>query len=112
MKHPLILAALLASGAAHAEFISGNDLLQRMTGEPLERTFAMGYVAGVYDTTVTLIHCAPANVTLRQVTDTVQRGLEVMPATRHKSADYLVNQILKVVWPCAEKPKNDSRGVL
>jgi len=42
----------------------------------------------------------------------VQRGLEVMPATRHKSADYLVNQILKAVWPCAEKPKNDSRGVL
>lgn len=112
MKQTITTIALLCATTAHAEFISGNELLSNMTGDSNAKLFAFGYVAGVYDTTTTVVHCAPASVTLRQVNDTVRKGLEAVPELRNKSADSLINLILKTVWPCAAEKPAQRGGVL
>ena len=98
----LVLALAMLSGAAHAEFMSGNELLSRMseTSSYFHQGTAMGYIMGVYDATLGTTHCPPPNVTAGQIFDMVKQNLTAAPAARHLSADSFVTYSLSKAWPC------------
>lgn len=103
MKHIIAIAALLCS-TAHAEFLSGNELLQRINStDQYDRGTAMGYVLGAHDSSRGSVHCSPDAATGGQVRDIVKAHLESTPETRHLSADAHIMHILKKIWPCAAK---------
>lgn len=103
MRTALILALLLA-GTAHAEFKDGNKLLSDMRDSSYYiQGVALGYVTGVADVGVGVIHCAPPNLTAGQLHDMVKNYLENTPAERHLTADTIINKVLKAVWPCAKR---------
>ena len=102
MKKALLL--LIFSGLAHAEFKDGNRLLRDLKEDDyFSKGYAMGYIIGVADMGMGIIHCPPANVTAGQLKDMVQNYLENTPAERHQSGDLIINRILKTMWPCAKK---------
>jgi hypothetical protein len=104
----LIATLLFAPCMANAEFLSGNDLLSRMNSEEVvHRMFALGYVAGVSDAQQHVFSCPSAGVTNGQVRDVVRSYLEANPGIRHKTADVLVTDALKQVWPCANRNKGN-----
>ena len=109
MNKVLVIASLVASTAAQAEFLDGNKLLSKMNGEHTDRMVALGYIMGVADTQHGVSQCAPANATSGQMFDMVKQHLERTPATRNYSADIHVVYVLKNTWPCAEK-KPGSNG--
>lgn len=109
MKRLIPLAALLCC-TAHAEFLSGNDLYQRLQAGGVDHLVALGYIAGVHDLSLGTGHCAPPSATLGQVRLLVQRTLEMMPEAREKSADVIVLGALKGAWPCKKTPAE--RGVV
>lgn len=103
MKRLLIVCAIACS-SAQAEFFTGNDLLTKMQSSSLiEQSLAMGYVAGVADSGTRVTHCPPKNSTVGQTQDMVRNYLESSPANRHFSADSLILNFLKIVWPCANR---------
>jgi len=83
------------------EFMSGNNLHNKMTGDFGEKMQALGFIQGVFDVYVSVTFCSPENVTAGQVSDMVKRYLDNNPSTRHKTAESLINQALKQAWPCA-----------
>jgi len=100
----LLAAVLLVPSMANAEFLTGNKLLEHMIDkEIMSRMFALGYVAGVSDAHQGVISCPPPNVTNGQVNDVIKSYLETNPSQRHRSADVLIYEALKRVWPCAPK---------
>ena len=103
MKKLLILAALC--GSAHAEFLTGNTLLQKLNGSAIESMVGLGYVMGVFDAAQGVEHCPPDHVTAGQVKDMVKLHLENTPSTRHFVADVQVRYVLGKAWPCADKKK-------
>jgi hypothetical protein len=104
----VIVSLLLIPGMASAEFLTGNDLLSRMNSdEVVQRMFALGYVAGVSDAQQHVFSCPPAGVTNGQVRDVAKSYIEANPGIRHKSADMLVTDALKQVWPCANRNKGN-----
>lgn len=109
-----ILASLLAfsSFSASAEFISGNKLMSLVTSEKVtERSFAYGYIAGAFDIGHGIIHCAPENVTIQQVTDMTMKLLQSVPEHRDKSADQFINAVTTKAWPCKKQsPSKGSNG--
>ena len=103
MKPALLTLALLC-GSAHAEFYTGNELLQRLTSESLaERSAAIGYIMGVADTGHGVNYCPPEHVTSGQLRDMVRNYLTNTPAVRHLAADSLVTHVIKSQWPCAAR---------
>jgi hypothetical protein len=93
---------------AHAEFMTGNTLLQmQRSTSTVENMVALGYVQGVFDTTQHIIHCASGNLTAGQVNDIARQYLEVNPQTRNKTADILLSDAYQKTWPC---PTNSRRG--
>ncbi len=102
----MLLVLSLVTAAAHAEFFSGNDLYERLTGDAYAKSLAMGYVMGVHDATRSIIHCSSTEATSGQVRDMVMRRLVERPEQRHLAADVLVSMTMKDTWPC---PKKDSR---
>lgn len=103
MKKLLIVAALLA-GNAHAEFFTGNDLLNRInSSDAFERGIGLGFVMGVFDATHSAVHCPPTTVTAGQVRDMVTKTLNDAPAARHLAAEGFVTYALRNAWPCAKK---------
>jgi len=72
----------------------------------VEKAMAFGYVAGSFDTGYGTIHCAPDNVTLKQVSDMVKNLIENTPAQRHRSADQFVSAALTASWPCKKQSQN------
>ena len=99
-----IVLMLLLCGSAHAEFYTGNDLLQRINSESLgERAAAIGYIMGVADSGHGVNYCPPEHVTSGQLRDMVRNYLTNLPAVRHLSADSLVTHVLKSQWPCAAR---------
>jgi len=100
---PTILLALSLS--AHAEFVDGNKLYSWLNGDEMEQLVGKGYVAGVFDAFHGTGHCAPANVTLKQVDDMTKIFLRSDPANRHESASLLVLVMLDRYWPCPKKAK-------
>ena len=105
----LIAILLCVPCMAHAEFVSGNTLLDYMTSNNntyVDRSVSLGYVMGVFDVGVNINHCPPSNVTTGQVSDVVKQYLQRNPSLRHKSADVLVMDVLKQTWPCANRGGN------
>ena len=99
-----IVLVLLLCGSAHAEFYTGNDLLQRMNSDVLaERSAAIGYVMGVADSGHGINYCPPESVTSGQLRDMVRNYLTNTPAVRHLAADSLVTHVIKSQWPCAAR---------
>ena len=102
----LLLTILLTlSLSANAEFVDGNKLHSWLNGEDAEQLIGKGYIAGVFDAFHGLGHCAPANVTLGQVTEMTGIALRTNPATRHQEASLLVLVMLERYWPCPKKAK-------
>ena len=105
MRHLLLTTALLCSGA-HAQFFTGNDLLTRINADnSTDRVLAMGFIMGVYDSSLLLEHCPPSNVTAGQVRDMVAKDLYNGAAARHLPAAAFVAYTLSAAWPCAKKGK-------
>jgi hypothetical protein len=105
----LISAAVIciSSLSAQAEFIDGNHLMKVMTsGAAEDKAFSLGYVAGVFDLAAGVHHCAPSNVTIRQVSDMTLETLRQIPSMRDKSADQFVIAAVKLAWPCTSKSKS------
>lgn len=103
----LILCLSLSVGQAHAEYISGNDLLSRLNSESYsDRGFALGYVAGVADALDGFILCIPEGVTIGQLKDITTTHLRASAQTRHKSAAGLIMDALVAVWPCKKGSKS------
>ena len=102
----ILTAALLVCGSAHAQFFTGNDLLTRLNADnSIDRTLAIGFIMGVYDSSLLLEHCPPANVTAGQVRDMVAKDLYNGAAARHLPAAAFVAYTLSAAWPCAKKGK-------
>ena len=109
MKATLILAAALAATSASAEFLTGNELLERINAEAsYDRGIALGYIMGAFDAGQGTTHCAPANVTAGQVRDMVKNVLTSAPAARHHSADSFVSYALMEAWPCKKRERGSS----
>jgi hypothetical protein len=90
----LIAILLCVPCMASAEFMSGNNLHNKMTGD-------------LFDVYVSVTFCSPENVTAGQVSDMVKRYLDNNPSTRHKTAESLINLALKQAWPCANNRGNN-----
>lgn len=99
----VIFAAALACTGAHAEFLTGNDLYQKLNGDFGDKMMTIGYIMGVFDATRSVEHCPPDNITAGQVRDMVRNHLEATPSTRHYTADVQVRYVLGKTWPCAKK---------
>jgi hypothetical protein len=107
----LLVALLMVPALARAEFETGNQLYQKMTGTNImDKMYALGYIAGVFDAYQHIVHCPPANsLTLGQVNDVVKMYLEINPATRHKTADVLIKEALQRTWPCQNRGGGGTR---
>ena len=94
---------------AHAEFWTGNNLLQNMKGTNMDQIQAYGYVMGVFDTAAGVDHCGQSagNVTVGQINDIAKQYLEQNPSLRHFAADLLVRAAFGRTWPC---PKDNKKG--
>jgi hypothetical protein len=101
----LLIALLFAPTMAHAEFVTGNDLLSRMKADVMDQMYALGYVIGVADSVEVISVCPPANIKAGQVYDIVKNFLEANPAIRHHSADIIIRSKLEALWPCKQQGK-------
>ena len=110
MRKLLTTIALLASAAAHASYMSGNDLLSKLNEQTgsFNRGVAGGYIVGVHDMGQGIFFCPPPGVTIGQITDMTRVALESMPQERHKSADLFVIRALSTAWPCPKQGKGTS----
>lgn len=111
MRKVFVATLLALAAAAHAEFITGNNLLNSLKKEgSQDRAIAVGYVVGVTDTIMGSVTCPPPGVTPPQIVDLVQQWLEQNPRLRHNSGDRVVAAVLGQAWPC-ETTKGGGRGV-
>lgn len=102
MIKKLMLTAALICGPAHAEFMTGNELLNRFNTESYaDQGFAMGFVAGVADAMDNILLCMPEGATVGQARDIAIRYLRNNPQSRHRGASALVVDALSGAWPCA-----------
>ena len=106
----LLIALLMVPAMARAEFLTGNQLLALLQSqEVLDRIHALGYIQGVTDANMSIVICPPDNVTAGQVKDMIKNYLQNIPATRNRSADRIIQDALKSVWPCQNR--TPGRGV-
>lgn len=105
MKKIIMTVLMTFSLSAHAEFFTGNMLLNMLdSAKDSERSMGMGYVAGAFDASQKAVHCSPSNVSLRQAVDMVRKRLVDAPEDRHYSADMIVMSVMKAAFPCKSKP--------
>lgn len=102
MKSAIAALALVAAASANAGFMTGNDLLKRITDaeSPVHRSIVLGYIMGVSDIGHGIEHCAPATVTAGQLRDLVHKWLRENPADRHHNGADIVTHILQEAYPC------------
>ena len=114
MKKLIAACATFLSMGAQAHFIDGNQLLSTIESQTLaERTFAIGFVTGVVNSTQNEFVCIPDRVTIKQVVDISKAHLQQNPSIRHKPAAYIVLKAVSDVWPCkAKAPTPSSIGAL
>jgi len=103
MKKLACIAILAMATSAHASFATAGDILEKLNGGDQSRLVAMGYIAGVFDTALGAVQCAPDGVTLKQVTDMARQYLTLDIDNRDKSADLVLLAMLVRVWPCVKK---------
>lgn len=96
----LILAIAPLACSAHAEFMTGNDLLNRLQGTTTDQVLGLGYVMGVFDSQRGSMVCPPSQITAGQTKDIVQNYLLSNPQHRHLTGDLLTVVALGSVWPC------------
>lgn len=100
----IIATLALVCCSASAEFLTGNELLARLNSEShYDRGSANGYIMGVFDAQLGVMHCAPLQVTVGQVVDMTRSALQAAPSVRHRSADSFVVYALINAWPCPKK---------
>jgi hypothetical protein len=102
----LLISLLLVSGAAQAEFLSGNKLYEDLQGNINAKLYALGYIIGVVDRSMNEDICLPAGVTQGQIQDVVINYLVAKPQMRNYSADLSVVLALRQHWPCKERKKS------
>ena len=106
MKAVAVVLMLVASSVhAAGSFYTGNKLLQLLQSDNYqEKGVAMGFVAGAIDMGDGVLFCSPSNtVTIGQVRDMVQGYLESTPSIRHLSADAIIMDLFKRLWPCPKR---------
>ena len=102
----VLLALLFVSTTANAAFRDGNKLLSEINSTYLDDQFyAMGYIAGVADAQHMSLHCAPGNVTLKQMFDMTKEYITKHSSIRDLPADMLITAMLVDRWPCPKKGK-------
>ena len=100
----LLAGLLMVPCMAHAEFWTGNDLLNRLNDtEAMGRVTGLGYIIGIADAFQKVSICMPSQVTAGQARDVVKEFLEKNASVRHFSADSLVTEALTRAWPCQNK---------
>jgi hypothetical protein len=100
---PILLAALLAT-SAHADFKSGNELLDHVNADNYyNKGSALGYMTGVVDAYAGIYFCPPVTITGGQVQDIVRNYLTQNPSTRHEGASILVYRAIVEFFPCKKK---------
>lgn len=111
------LALLLASAAAPAQIVTGNDLLRYLEDDSLRLpalTFIVGTVKGARVgaglSGGERLFCIPDEVDAGQVRDTVRAALRRVPEKRHESAELIVVTVVQVTWPCAAKQRPQRGG--
>lgn len=104
MRAAALLLALAAS-SAQAQFLTGNELYERMQSTGPKLINAQAYVMGVADSELGVEWCPPSTVTVRQVFDLTSRVLEALPEKRHENASYFVSAAIRNAWPCKPKAK-------
>lgn len=97
-----LLIALLFPIAAHAEFYTGNILLDKLQSHnTIDKAVALGYVMGVFDANQGATHCAGnRDITAGQIQDMARAYLENNPSNRNRTADILLGELFKKAWPC------------
>lgn len=100
----LILAAL--SGPASAQFLTGNQWLERYRSSGTDRIYALGFVAGAIDSSEV---CMPVGATLGQAAEIVERALVGLPEMRHLDAAAFVVAATQTAWPCKQPRKPAGR---
>lgn len=103
MKTIITIVALVASMAANAALVTGNDLHSILYEPGDKQSAGIGYIAGIFDAAD---HCAPKTVTLDQVVDMVKEMLKANPEIRNMDASLLVGAMLIRTWPCKKKVGN------
>ena len=112
MRRLILIAAMAATTTAHAEFRTGNRLLNEINSDsPFANGLALGYIMAATDAGYGTNHCPPQEVTSGQIQDMVKKTLTDAPAVRHIAADALIYYVLKTAWPCANKPKNSGSNL-
>ncbi len=107
MKKLIIIAAMVAT-TAHAEFLTGNRLRQLFDDKDRE-AIAIGYTMGVYDAGMRSVHCPPDGVTGRQLSDIIKMWMSNNPDKLHYSADSIIIEVLRSLWPCPERRPRGER---
>lgn len=104
-KAIVAVSLLLAlSTGARAEFKDGNELMRDIESSNIvDEMVALGYVMGVADTGMGILHCVPGRAQAKQLVDMVHHYLRSNPAERHRAADVIVVRALSKVWPCAKR---------
>ena len=108
----LLAVLLFVPAMAHAEFWTGNKLYERLTSSDVtDRVQAMGYVMGVYDVAVHALFCPgpEGNITVGQIQDMAKNWLANNPHRRNESAEKLVTEAFRQVWPCRNR---NSKGAV
>lgn len=98
MKRAIVL--MLIAGSAHAEFRTGNKLLDDLNGSTFSQGLALGYIMGVVDASGGTNHCPPSTLTGGQAQDMVKNFLVSTPAIRHMPAPTIIEYLFNQTWPC------------
>ena len=103
----IVLAAAALPATAEGEFMTGKTLKAGLEGwvsedseEIVRDAAAFGYVIGVHDALSGSVVCSGEDVTQGEVVKAVLRFMRDRPDTLDKSADVVVAEALKRVWPC------------
>ena len=112
MKQTLLVLTLSCSSVmAHADFMSGNDLLNGLKGNAINRASAIGYIAGAADSgdfknlnpaklKTGFCFAVPEEVVAQQLVDIVKSWLEKHAEKRHHNASSLIAAALDEKFPC------------
>lgn len=106
MKTRIVTGLLLVTlcTGVRAEFKDGNELMRDIESTNIvNEMVALGYVMGVADTGLGVMHCTPPRAQAKQLVDMVHNYLRNNPSERHRAADVLVTRALSAVWPCARR---------
>lgn len=96
----ILLAALLAT-SAHADFKSGNELLDNINHDNYyNKGHALGYISGVIDGYSGIFICPPGAITGGQAQDIVKNYLVQNPSLRHQGASGLIYNAMVEFFPC------------